>query len=106
MGLFSSKPKHNSQTPEEAANNNDETFEYRTRNGHVYRDFPFLMKERLYKSIAASSFDDAFEMYAPEYMKLIREMNDNINLIVKQNIQLQNRVNELESRLNSVQNVR
>ena len=98
MGLFSKKKE--SHTIEEAIKNDDEKFSYTTQSGHTYDDFPFLMRERLYQKISASSFDDAFEMYAPHFMGIINRIDKNMELLIQQNQLLQAKCDRLEKELN------
>lgn len=100
MGLFSKKKE--SHTIEEALANKDEKFSYTTQTGYTYEDFPFLMQQRLFQNISATSFDDAFEMYAPHFMKIINRIDNNMELLIKQNQLLQLKCDELEKELNSI----
>lgn len=100
MGLFSKKKE--SHTIKEALANEDEKFSYTTQTGYTYKDFPFLMQERLYQNISATSFDDAFEMYAPHFMEIINRIDKNMELLIQQNQLLQVKCDELEKELNSL----
>lgn len=76
MGLFSKKKE--SHTIEEALKNHDKNFSYTTRTGYTYDDFPYMMQHTLWNNICATSFDDAFEMYAPNFLATIEETYKNL----------------------------
>lgn len=96
MGLFSTKKE--SHTVAEAIQNCDEKFSYISRTGFTYNDFPYL-KQVLYQTIAATSFDDAFEMYAPHFMETINRIDKNMELLAQQNQLLQLKCDALAQEL-------
>lgn len=100
MGLFSKKKE--SHTIEEALKNHDKNFSYTTRTGYTYDDFPYMMQHTLWNNICATSFDDAFEMYAPHFMEIINRIDKNMELLIQQNQLLQVKCDELEKELTSL----
>lgn len=100
MGLFSTKKE--SHTIAEARQNRDKKFSYTTQTGVTYEDFPYLMGERLYQNISAASFDDAFEMYAPNFMETINRIDKNMALLTQQNQLLQLKCDSLAQELEAI----
>ncbi len=101
MGLFSKKKE--SHTIEEALKNHDKNFSYTTRTGYTYDDFPYMMQHTLWNNICATSFDDAFEMYAPNFLATIEETNKNIKILLEQNQMLQEKVRSLENKVSNLE---
>ena len=103
MGLFSSKPKHEIKSIEDAIRYDDKKFTYTTKSGRTYDDFP-TRASVLHQRNGYWNIDDTWEMYAPRMVSMFENMNANLNKLVEQNQLLQERISNLEIQLSEVNN--
>lgn len=101
MGLFSSKPKNEIKSIEDAIRYDDKKFSYTTKSGRTYDDFP-TRASVIYQRNGYSNIDDAWEMYAPRMVKMFENIDTNVTKLVEQNQLLQERISKLEAQLSEV----
>ena len=75
----------------------------------LLQDSPFFSQDSwlisyllLYQNISAASFDDAFEMYAPNFMETINRIDKNMALLTQQNQLLQLKCDSLAQELETI----